>query len=157
MREKSLGQRMCGFFSCIGISSATKCIHAILACDKHKSFLSVVTYLKPNHTGYKMDLWKTWLHPFLMLNYHKTGLRTSTYLLGASITPLGSPGVSSLPICVIPAHCSHQWDWLRIPLFYQLFLSSFLLMPCATQLLVTPVHPDGAHWQPHTGGCSLWS
>lgn len=102
---------------------------------QHKSVPSTIACLKSNQ-GYKMDLWKTWLYQFLMLNYHKIRYWGQYSPVGISITGLGRSGVSCLPTHMTPDHCSHQWDWLSV-LFPLPF--SPLLEPCATQLLAAPV------------------
>lgn len=77
------------------VSHCRKWVSVIVAGDKHKNIPSVLTHLKPNQTGYRTDLWKTWLHLIFMPNCHKN--RPPVYLSGTIITGLGNPGSTSLP------------------------------------------------------------
>ena len=73
MRKMSSGQ---SGWLLTGRSSATRHIHVIMACDKHKNFPSVITCLKPNHTVYKIELQKD----IITLNSH-TEFFLCTYTL----------------------------------------------------------------------------
>lgn len=78
------------------VSYCIQCVSVIVAGDKHKNIPSVLTHLKPNQTGYRTDLWRTWLHLIFMANCHKSRQWITVHLLGTVITRLGNPGSTSL-------------------------------------------------------------
>lgn len=89
------------WFLLMSMSAAIKCIHVIMACDKHENFPSVIT----QDTGWIFES-----HGYLQSWYRITAKKQSwgrIYLSGASITSLGSPG----------AHpCPPTWSQLTAPI-----------------------------------------